>query len=101
MIETLLLTDLESTRPSKFQLIDKKPFHRLLTYLRPSLEEKDVPHRTKLLGAEPETLSRAKAVEKKISEVFKASKFYGLCEGGSTDAWSFAMAPMGHLLITL
>jgi hypothetical protein len=63
-----------------------------------SLEEKDVPHRTKLRA---ETLSRAKAVEKKISEVFKASKFYGLCEGGSTDAWSFAMAPMGHLLITL
>ena len=42
-------------------------------YLQSALEEKDIPHRTKL---QAETLSRAKVVEKKISEVFKACLFF-------------------------
>lgn len=55
-----------------FQLIDKKPFRRLLSYLRPALGDKDIPHRTKLRG---EILIRAKAVEKKIADVFKVSPY--------------------------
>jgi len=64
--------------PQAFQLIDKKPFRCLLTYLRPALGEKDIPHRTKF---QAETLSRAKAVEKKISEIYKACHIYRLCYG--------------------
>ena len=66
----IFLTYLEP--PQAFQLIDKSSFHCLLTYLRPSLEEKDIPHRTKL---QAETLSRTKAVEKQIAEVLKVRPF--------------------------
>ena len=31
-----------------FQLVDKPSFHHLLQYLRPSLSECDIPHRTKI-----------------------------------------------------
>jgi len=31
-----------------FQLVDKGAFHRLLMFTRPSLSERDIPHRTKI-----------------------------------------------------
>jgi hypothetical protein len=64
--------------PQAFQLINKRPFRQLLMYLRPALGEKDIPHHTKF---QAETLSRAKAVENMISEIFKACHFYRLCYG--------------------
>jgi len=48
-----------------FQLVDKEPFRRLLTYLRPSLADKDIPHRTKL---RKEISERAEAVENRIKD---------------------------------
>jgi len=38
------LTDINKA----FQLVDKGPFRRVLTYLRPSLSDKDIPHRQTL-----------------------------------------------------
>ena len=58
-----------------FQLIDKKPFRRLLTYLRPVLEEKNIPYHTKLCA---EILTHAKGIEKKIADILKV--FYSLEE---------------------
>jgi predicted aconitase len=46
-----------------FQLVDKGIFRRLLTYLRPSLMDKDIPHRTKI---RTEIIERAKAVEERV-----------------------------------
>lgn len=46
-----------------FQLVDKGPFRRLLTYIRPSLADKDIPHRTKLQKV---IIERAKAVEERV-----------------------------------
>jgi hypothetical protein len=46
-----------------FQLVDKGPFRRLLTYVRPSLLDKDIPHRTKL---RKEIFERAEAVEERV-----------------------------------
>ena len=51
-------------------------------YLRPALGEKDVPHRTKLQN---EALSRAKILEKKVSEVFEVSQFFFEGPGGFTN----------------
>jgi len=59
-----------------FQLVDKQPFRRLLTYLRPALGEKDIPHRTKL---RTEILSRALALEQKLSKVLKVSYYWLGC----------------------
>lgn len=46
-----------------FQLVDKGTFRRLLTYLRPSLMDKDIPHRTKI---RTEIIECAKAVEERV-----------------------------------
>jgi hypothetical protein len=48
-----------------FQLVDKEPFRCLLTYLRPSLADKDIPHCTKLLK---EISERAEAIENWIKD---------------------------------
>jgi hypothetical protein len=48
-----------------FQLVDKGAFRRLLMYTRPSLSEKDIPHRTKV---QKEILLRAHAAEVKVRE---------------------------------
>jgi hypothetical protein len=48
-----------------FQLVDKEPFRRLLTYLRPSLADEDIPHCTKL---RKEISERAEAVENRIKD---------------------------------
>lgn len=55
-----------------FQLVDRGPFCRLLTYCRPSLQvtETDIPHRTKL---RTEILERAKIVEARVKEELKVS----------------------------
>jgi hypothetical protein len=46
-----------------FRLIDKEPFRRLLTYLRPTLSSRDIPHRTKL---RQEILERAELVQARV-----------------------------------
>jgi hypothetical protein len=51
-----------------FQLVDKASFRRLLTYCRPSLNEKDIPHRTKV---RKEILDRAKMVEARVKDKLK------------------------------
>lgn len=48
-----------------FQLVDKGAFRRLLMYTRPSLSERDIPHRTKV---QQEILLRARGAEVKVSE---------------------------------
>ena len=48
-----------------FQLVDKGSFHQLLSYLRPSLLDKEIPHRTKL---RTEVLEWASAVEGRVKE---------------------------------
>lgn len=48
-----------------FQLVDKGAFRRLLIYTRPSLSERDIPHRTKV---QQEILLRARGAEVKVSE---------------------------------
>lgn len=59
-----------------FHLIDRMPFHHLLMYLCPALAEKDIYHRTKLRA---QILSQAKALEMKISCVFKVNSHPLLC----------------------
>lgn len=51
-----------------FRLVDKGPFRRLLTYLRPSLADKDIPHRTKI---KLEILERAELVETRVKASLK------------------------------
>ena len=48
-----------------FQLVDRGPFRRLLMYLRPSLTDKDIPHRNML---RKEILNRSKLVEARVKE---------------------------------
>ena len=59
-----------------FQLVDKESFHRLLIYLRPSLADKDIPHRTKL---RKEISDRAEAVEKRIRDKLQVRVTLFLC----------------------
>jgi hypothetical protein len=51
-----------------FLLVDKGAFRRLLTYTRPGLSDKDIPHRDKV---REEILRRAKMVESRICEHLK------------------------------
>jgi hypothetical protein len=55
-----------------FQLIDRGPFRRLLAYLRPSLSDKDIPHRTAL---RKEILLRAEVAEAKVKAALQVSLF--------------------------
>ncbi|KAG1851982.1 hypothetical protein C8R48DRAFT_676238 [Suillus tomentosus] len=48
-----------------FQIVDKGSFCRLLQYLRPSLSDQDIPHRTK---TRDEILERAKLAVKRVKE---------------------------------
>jgi hypothetical protein len=57
VIELVVLED------KALQLIDKGSFRRLLTYLRPTLSERDVPHRNKL---HKEILLRAETAEARV-----------------------------------
>jgi hypothetical protein len=41
------IVELIVSEDEAFQLVDKGPFRRLLQYLRPSLSDNDIPHRTK------------------------------------------------------
>ncbi|KAJ7448580.1 hypothetical protein FB451DRAFT_1103063, partial [Mycena latifolia] len=40
------ICELIVTEDGAFRLVDKGPFRRLLQYCRPSLSDKDIPHRT-------------------------------------------------------
>jgi hypothetical protein len=64
-LASLELRRLYLTTIQAFLLVEKAPFRQLLTYLRPSLTDKDIPHRTKL---REEILEQAKAVEESMKE---------------------------------
>ena len=51
-----------------FQLIEKGPFRRVLTYLRPSLSDKDIPHRQTLRN---EIINKANLSEARLKELLK------------------------------
>lgn len=48
--------------------MDKGPFRCLLTYVRPTLSDKDIPHRKTL---REEILKKAKATEVQVKEILK------------------------------
>ena len=52
-----------------FQLVDKGPFHHILMYLRPSLSDKDIPHRQTLHNRIINKANLSKAWLKKVLEV--------------------------------
>ena len=58
------LTDINKA----FQLVDKGPFRRVLTYLRPSLSDKDIPHRQTLCN---EIINKANLSEARLKELLK------------------------------
>ncbi|KAF7371689.1 Dimer-Tnp-hAT domain-containing protein [Mycena venus] len=54
------LVELVVSEDNVFRLVDKGPFRLLMHYMRPSLQETDLPHRTKMTS---EVLKRTKKVE--------------------------------------
>lgn len=64
------LVELVVCEDKAFQLVDKGPFRRLLTYLRPSLSDKDIPHRKFLRN---EIINKANLSEARLNEVLKVS----------------------------
>ena len=54
-----------------FQLVDKGAFRRLLMYTRPSLSERDIPHRTKI---QEEILLKAEVAEGRVCEALSKIK---------------------------
>ena len=65
MIDSDLLTVIIKA----FKLIDKGPFRRILTYLRPSLSDNDIPHRQTLRNRIMDKASLSQARLKKALEV--------------------------------
>ena len=66
------LVELVVCEDKAFQLIDKGPLRRLLTYLRPSLSDKDIPHRQTLRSA---IINKAKLNEVRVKELLKVKPF--------------------------
>jgi hypothetical protein len=62
---SIFVVDMTSNQISlqAIQFIDNVSFRRLVFYIRPTLQESDIPHRTKL---RKEILDRAKVVEERI-----------------------------------
>jgi hypothetical protein len=60
-----------------FQLVDKQPFCRLLQYLRPSLSERDIPHRTKI---HDEILDHSKLGLSQVLETIAVRRSFLLCK---------------------
>ena len=58
-----MVEDFSNDSLKAIQFIDKPAFRNLLLYARPSLQNSDIPHRTKL---RKEILARAKAVEERV-----------------------------------
>jgi hypothetical protein len=56
-----------------FQLVDKDPFRRLLMFLRPSLSDKDIPHRQTLRKV---IINKASVSEARVKQVLKVSTHY-------------------------
>lgn len=42
------LTELIVANDHALQIVDKQPFQSLIKYVRPNIDEKDLPHRTKM-----------------------------------------------------
>ncbi|KAF7372005.1 Zinc finger BED domain-containing protein RICESLEEPER 2 [Mycena venus] len=62
------LVKLVVSEDNAFRLVDKGPFRRLMHYMRPSLQKKDLLHRTKMMS---EVLERTKKVEARLREKIK------------------------------
>ena len=62
------LVELVVCEDKAFQLVDKGPFRRILTYLRPSLSDKDIPHRQTRRNA---IVNKAKLSQVRVKEVLK------------------------------
>jgi hypothetical protein len=65
VINSALLTDIIKA----FQLIDKGPFRRMLIYMRPSLSDKDIPHRQTLRNRIIDKANLSEVRVKKVLEV--------------------------------
>lgn len=85
-------------------MVDKGSFRRLLTFARPSLSERDIPHRTKV---QEEVVRRAEVAEGKVREIL--SKIEGKVSF-TFDTWTseaqdpylsvtghYIAGPEGHL----
>jgi len=59
------IVELVVAEDEAFQLVDKGSFRRLLQYLRPSLSDQSIPHRTKI---HQEILERAKLGVQQVKE---------------------------------
>lgn len=55
-----------------FQVVEKPPFRRLLKYLRPTLSNSDIPHRTK---TRDEIMTRAKIVMERVKDKLAVRAF--------------------------
>lgn len=60
------LIELVVSEDHAFKILDRPTFRRLLLYIRPSLQDRDIPHRTKLRQL---ILERAKDAEDKVKAV--------------------------------
>jgi hypothetical protein len=65
VINSDLLTDIIKA----FQLVDKGPFRRMLTYMRPSLSDNDIPHRQTLRNRIIDKANLSEVRLKKVLEV--------------------------------
>ena len=64
MLDSELLSDINKA----FQFVDKGPFHHVLTYLRPSLSDKDIPHHQTLRN---EIINKANLSKARLKELLK------------------------------
>lgn len=62
------LAELVVCEDKAFQLVDKGPFRRLLMYLRPSLSDRDIPHRQTLRNI---IINKANLSKARLKEVLK------------------------------
>jgi hypothetical protein len=77
--------------------VDKKPFRDLLRYLRPSLTEKDIPHRTKI---RKEVLKRAATAEDRVRDRLAVipSKVSFTFDSWTSDAGDPYLSVTGHYI---
>ncbi|KAF5370479.1 hypothetical protein D9615_009743 [Tricholomella constricta] len=79
------------------QLIDRGSFRRLLKFMRPSLQEKDIPHRTKL---RQEIIRRAHDVEQRVRDRLKdiSGKVSFTFDTWTSDAGDPFLSVTGHYI---
>jgi len=67
------LVELVVSEDEAFNLVDKPAFRQLIIYLRPTLTDKDIPHRTKF---REEVLTRAVQGESKLKAILRVSSMF-------------------------